>query len=149
MATVNNKATDEARIRELIEARVRAVHDKDINALLANHAPDVLSFDVINPLQHSGSATIRERAQKWLSSYQSSIGYDVRNLNISASDTIAFCHYLYRVSGTLISGGEVDMWVRATVCLRKVDGKWMIAHEHQSVPFDVETGKASLDLKPE
>jgi ketosteroid isomerase-like protein len=40
------------------------------------------------------------------------------------------------------------MWVRATLCLRRIDGKWMIAHEHQSVPFDVETGKASLDLKP-
>jgi ketosteroid isomerase-like protein len=40
------------------------------------------------------------------------------------------------------------MWVRATLCLRRIDDKWMIAHEHQSVPFDVETGKASLDLKP-
>ena len=27
-------------------------------------------------------------------------------------------------------------------------GTLMIEHEHQSVPFDVETGKASPDLKP-
>jgi len=38
--------------------------------------------------------------------------------------------------------------VRATVCYRKIDGKWMIVHEHFSVPFDMETLKASLDLKP-
>jgi ketosteroid isomerase-like protein len=40
------------------------------------------------------------------------------------------------------------MWVRATTCYRKIDGKWMITHEHQSVPFDTESGKASLDLEP-
>ena len=40
------------------------------------------------------------------------------------------------------------MWVRATTCYRKIDGTWMITHEHQSVPFDTESGKASLDLEP-
>ena len=52
------------------------------------------------------------------------------------------------VSGTLLDGGEVDMWVRATICMRKIKGQWTIVHEHQSVPFDAQTGKASLDLKP-
>ena len=37
---------------------------------------------------------------------------------------------------------------RATVCFGKVDGKWMITHEHNSVPFNMENGQASLDLKP-
>jgi hypothetical protein len=30
-----------------------------------------------------------------------------------------------------------------------MDENWMVTHEHNSVPFDAETGKASLDLKPE
>lgn len=34
------------------------------------------------------------------------------------------------------------------MCCRKIDSKWMIVHEHDSVPFDMETGKASIDLKP-
>jgi ketosteroid isomerase-like protein len=140
--------TDAAHIRELVEERVRAVDDKDIDKLVAHHAPDVLSFDVLDPLQVSGSGTIRQRAEKWLSSYQSSIGYEVRNLDITAGNDVAFCHYLYRVSGTLLDGGKVDMWVRATICLRKAGAKWTIVHEHQSVPFDAQTGKASLDLKP-
>jgi ketosteroid isomerase-like protein len=78
----------------------------------------------------------------------SSIGYEVQDLSIMTGETVAFCHYLYRVSGTLIAGGKVEMWVRATVCLGKIDDKWTIVHEHQSVPFDPETGKASLNLKP-
>jgi ketosteroid isomerase-like protein len=40
------------------------------------------------------------------------------------------------------------MWVRATTCYRKLDGMWTIVHEHQSVPFDPNTGAASLDLEP-
>jgi ketosteroid isomerase-like protein len=148
MTMGNGQENDEAKVRAIIDGRVESVRSKDINALLSNHAPDILAFDVLNPLQYSGVDKVRERAEKWLSSYQSSIGYEVRDLAITAGADVAFCHYLYRVSGTLKGGGEVDMWVRATVCLRKVDGTWEIKHEHQSVPFDVETGKASLDLKP-
>jgi ketosteroid isomerase-like protein len=148
MTTESSKSNDEAQIRTIIDERIKAVHDKDINALLSNHAPDILSFDVINPLQHVGADMVRERAEKWFSSFQSSIGYEVQDLSITTGETVAFCHYLYRVSGTLIDGGNVEMWVRATVCLGKVDDKWTIVHEHQSVPFDPETGKASLNLEP-
>jgi ketosteroid isomerase-like protein len=41
-----------------------------------------------------------------------------------------------------------DMWVRATICYRKVDGRWMIAHDHHSVPVNMETNQALFDLKP-
>jgi ketosteroid isomerase-like protein len=102
---------------------------KDINALLFNHTLDILSFDVINPLQYVGADTVRERAQKWFSSFQSSIGSEIRDLSITMGETVAFCHYLYRVSGTLRDGGAVEMWVRATVCLSKIDDKWTIVHD--------------------
>ncbi len=90
MTTENSKANDEAQIRTIIEGRVKAVNDKDIDALLSNHAPSVLSFDVINPLQYSGSDKVRERAQEWLSAYQSSIGYEIRNLEITTGNDVAF-----------------------------------------------------------
>ena len=53
-------------------------------------------------------------------------------------------------SGTMLDGTEVGMWVRATSCLRKLNNGWKIVHEHASVPFDGDTGKAvvtgDLDL---
>jgi ketosteroid isomerase-like protein len=148
MTTEKRETNNETQIRTIIENRVKAVGDKDINALLSNHAADILSFDVINPLQYTGIETVRERAENWLSSFQSSIGYEVHELSITTGDTAAFCHYLFRVSGTLKDGAKVGMFVRATTCLQKVNDNWRIVHEHQSVPFDAETGKASLDLKP-
>jgi ketosteroid isomerase-like protein len=38
--------------------------------------------------------------------------------------------------------------VRVTVCCRKSDDRWLITHEHVSVPTDFETGRAVLDLAP-
>ena len=69
-------------------------------------------------------------------------------MSIAAGDDVAFCHSLNRVIGTKVDGNKIDMWWRATVCLHKVGGKWIVTHEHQSVPFNVESGRPSLDLKP-
>jgi ketosteroid isomerase-like protein len=38
--------------------------------------------------------------------------------------------------------------MRATVCLKEIGGRWLIAHEHFSVPFDMQSGKAMFDLTP-
>lgn len=148
MATEDNQKTDEAQIRALIEQRVKAISDKNTEELISHYAPDVLSFDVVNQLQYVGRDAIRKRLEEWFSSFQGSIGYEVSGPHITASEAIAFCHFLFRVSGLLTDGGKVGMWVRATVCLRKTNGQWLITHEHDSVPFDTESGKAALDLKP-
>ena len=148
MTTDNNQLTDEARIRELIEERVGAIRARDVDALMRGHAPDVVTFDALDPLRYEGSEAVGERAAQWLSWYQGPVGYEVRDLSVTAGGEAAFCHYLYRVTGTMTNGSEVDMWVRSTLCFRKTDGAWVVAHEHTSVPFDAESGKASIDLKP-
>jgi ketosteroid isomerase-like protein len=48
----------------------------------------------------------------------------------------------------LHSGAAVDMWVRATLDCRRVDGRWLIVHDHESVPFDPGTGRALISLRP-
>jgi len=148
MTTANSKSADEARIRSLIDDRVKAVRAKDIDAALSNISPDILSFDVVNPLQYVGSDEVKKRAEEWFSSFQGPIGFEVRDLRITTGDDVAFSHNLSHVSATRTDGIKLDMWWRATVCYSKIEGKWMVTHEHNSVPFDVQTGKASLDLKP-
>ncbi len=148
MTTENSRAADEARIRELIEERVRAIRAKDVDALKSNHAPDVVMFDALDPLRYVGSDAVRESAGQWLSWYRGPVGYEVRDLSVTAGDEAAFGHDLYHVRGTMTNGREVDMWVRSTVCFGKADGRWMVTHEHTSVPFDAESGKASVNLKP-
>jgi ketosteroid isomerase-like protein len=148
MTSTNSKGNDEAQIREIIEGRVKAIAAKDVDAAMAPHAQDVVMFDVLNPLRYRGAATVRDRTSTWFSSFQGPIGYEVRDLSITTSESVAFCHYLYQVRGTTKDGKQIEMWVRATMCFHKIDGRWLVSHEHDSVPFDPATGRAALDLKP-
>jgi uncharacterized protein (TIGR02246 family) len=140
--------TNEAEIRGLIDDWVKALCARDIDALVSNYARDVVSFDVVNPLQWKGVDAVRKRAEEWISSWKGPINSEIRELSITADDDVAFSHHLSRFSGTKKGGGEIDMWIRATLGLGKVGGKWMVTHEHVSVPFDPQSGQASLDLKP-
>jgi uncharacterized protein (TIGR02246 family) len=148
LATATAAAADESAIRALIEARAEAVEEKDLDALLSHHAPNVLAFDVVDPLQYAGIERVRKRANDWFAIYPGDLEYDIEDLNITAGQDVAFAYYLYRVRGIRIDGARIDMYVRATVCFRRTDGSWQITHEHQSVPFDPDTGKASLDIRP-
>ncbi len=145
----NSKATDEAQIRALIDDRAKAVRDKNVNEAISSIAPNIVSFDVVNPFQQMGSDASKKRAENWFSSFEGPIGYEIRDLSITAGHNVAFSHGLSHVSATRTDGGKLDMWWRTTVCFRKIDEKWMVTHEHNSVPFDVESGKASLDFKPQ
>jgi uncharacterized protein (TIGR02246 family) len=145
---LKSKGNGEAEIRALMEERVEAIRDKNVEKLMAGYASDVLSFDVVDPLRYIGSDGIRARMEEWFASFQGTIGIDSRGLTIAADENVAFCHSLSHVDATTKVGGHLEMWWRETVCFRKIEGKWLITHQHSSVPFNVESGKASLDLKP-
>jgi uncharacterized protein (TIGR02246 family) len=140
--------TAAAEIQALIDERVTAVRAKDVDRSMARYAPDLVLFDVINPLQCLGTDTVRRRAAEWFSSFQGPLGYEMRDVTISAGEDVAFSHGLNHVSATKMDGKKLDMWWRATVCYRKIDGAWKVTDEHNSVPFNVESGKAALALKP-
>jgi ketosteroid isomerase-like protein len=52
------------------------------------------------------------------------------------------------MSGTKTNGEKPDLWFRTTVAYRKIDGDWRVTHVHESVPFDMTTFQALLDLRP-
>jgi len=122
---------------------------KDLAGATAANASDIATFDVLPPLRNRGAEGIRERTQRWFDGYPEAPGYEIHDLHVVVgSGDAAFAYYVYHVSGTLATGDEVDMWVRATLGLRKQDGDWRIVHEHDSVPFDPESGQALIDLRP-
>jgi ketosteroid isomerase-like protein len=143
-----SESASEGEIRAIIEARVEAVRAKDVHAAMSYHLPEAVLFDVIEPLRYMGASAGKKRAEEWFSSFEGPLGFEIRELNVTAGDGVAFSYGLNHVKGTKMDGGELDMWWRATVCYQRIEGKWTITHEHSSVPFDVTSGEASLDLKP-
>jgi len=77
------------------------------------------------------------------------VTYEVRDLALTVGDDVAFGHFFGRLSGTLKNGTETSgMWVRVTLCFRKIGGNWLIAHDQVSVPLDIPSGKGVADLEP-
>lgn len=137
---------EEAAIRRVIDRMVDAVRAKDVEALLRLCGPDLASFDLLPPLRHDGARAIRQLWAERLAAFEAPLDFEVNQLEIVAGTDVAFCRSLNRFGGSRGDSEPVVSWLCCTICLRKVDGQWKIVHQHVSVPFDMETGKALLHL---
>ena len=141
-------SADEADIRGRIDKLVEAIRAMDLDGVKSIYARDIVSFDVVPPLQHLGAEAQWRNWEDVFTAYQRPLGYEVRDLTITVGDDVAFGHSLNRISGTLKNGTRSGFWVRWTPCFRKIDGNWLIVHHQASVPLDVESGRALLNLEP-
>lgn len=57
--------TDDARIRHMVSKWAEAVRRKDSLGLTEGFAPEVLLFDLIDPLQYVGADALKKRAKEW------------------------------------------------------------------------------------
>ena len=148
MAVEGNKKNDEAEIQRLLDEGIRSLHDKNIEGVMSMYAQEVVTFDIVPPLRYRGADAFRKVWEEVFSSFQGPIGYEIHDLNITVGDDVAFTYSLNRISGTMNTGQKTDLWLRWTAGFRKINGKWLIVHHQNSVPVDLETGRAVLDGKP-
>jgi uncharacterized protein (TIGR02246 family) len=147
MTTAVRKVNEETELRQLIDEWTKALRAKDIDGVMANYAPDVVVFGITGPLKYSGWKQHREFWENMFKTIDGPIDYEMRDLTITAKGDVAFSHGINRMGGRSKKGPE-DTWIRVTVCYRRTNGKWLVTHEHVSVPFDMKTGQALMDLKP-
>jgi len=123
---------------------------KDVNGVMAIYAPGatLTAFDVVPPLQFTGADEYRKDYSNFFAQFDGPIHVDVPDMHIEAGPSTAFAYGLERMSGKLKDGTPIDMWMRYTDGLKYMNGQWRVVHEHISVPVDLTTGKAALDLKP-
>jgi uncharacterized protein (TIGR02246 family) len=138
----------EADMRRRVEDWAKALRTRDVDAVMSLYAPDIVSFDLDPPLRYTGTDRKRRAWQEFFAAHTGPIAYEVRELRITTHGELAFVHSLNHVNGTLASGHISDLWVRWTACFRRIDGVWLIAHDHVSVPADLKRGQAILNLTP-
>src|SRR5262249_27521067 len=130
------QGSDEAGVRELIADWAAAVRAKDIDRALSHYAADVVAFDLAPPLQYVGREALRKSLATSFATFQGAVDYEIRNPHITVGHDVPLCRNLHRISGRRTNGPDTDVWMRATIRCRKMDGRWFIMHEHtSSVPF--------------
>lgn len=145
---MHSPATDEAGVRQWMSDFTKAFEARDANAVMAMYAPDVVAYDVGPPLQYSGHDAYAKDFADFFSQFKGPLGLELRDVHVHVSGDLAVVYSLERMTGTMTNGQPVDMWVRDTTALERVGGKWLDIHDHVSVPADLATGKAAMDLKP-
>jgi uncharacterized protein (TIGR02246 family) len=122
----------EREIRDLIARWADAVHAGDLDAVLADHAADIVMFDV--PPPHEGVRGIDQYRQTWppFFEWQRSASFEIESLDITAGDDVAFAWALLRCGTDDDFRQDPDNRLRLTIGLRKEGGRWAVAHEHHS-----------------
>ncbi|MGZ5477606.1 MAG: YybH family protein [Thermoanaerobaculia bacterium] len=148
MTVEKDHTNDEKAIRELIDRFAKAFRDRDVHGVMAPFDKHIVSFDILPPLQTVGAETFVTHWQQFFGSHQGPIHVEFADVRIATGDDVAFSYCVHRIKGTLKNGQPTDWWLRWTACYRKSNGRWLIVHEHVSVPVDLRSGKALMDLEP-
>jgi ketosteroid isomerase-like protein len=86
---------------------------------------------------------------RWFDEYEGPIGLETKNLNIVVNGDVGFAHMLHLDSGHRKNGDNAGIWLRSTVGCQRLSNKWLITHEHFSLPIDWgKSGMAVMTLTP-
>jgi uncharacterized protein (TIGR02246 family) len=133
--TDRGAAADVAEIRELVTRWTEAVHAGELDTVLAQHADDIVMFDV--PPPDDGLRGIEAYRDAWppFFEYQANGGlFDLRSMSVTAGTDVAFVHALLVCTTQEDHDAHPDHRLRLSLGLRKEGGRWLVAHEHHSFP---------------
>jgi ketosteroid isomerase-like protein len=142
---------DEQEIRALEERFAVAFRAKDIPTIMKDYVPgsELFVFDVGVPRQYVGFDAYKKDWEDFFATFPGPVDkFEVQDLSIVTGGGVAYSHSVQPGILTAKDGSKVNLTVRITDGYRKVNGKWLIAHEHVSVPIDFNTGKPDLTSKP-
>ncbi|KPI08615.1 nuclear transport factor 2 family protein [Streptomyces mirabilis] len=126
----------EGEIRRLDDELTAAFRERDVDRWLACHTPDTEVFHPMSGVEEGGTDALR-KAQEWFySTVTGPVRREVLSFRLRVDESVAFSHGLVRIRGTFTTGEPLDSTVRVTTGYRAVGDRWLIAHEHASVPFD-------------
>jgi len=141
---------DEKAIRAIYQTYLEAFRAKSIDKIMSLYIPDesLVVFDAVPPRQYVGARAFRKDYENFFAIFPGPNSGRFEELRVATASTLAYAHTI----GTFVltdTGGKRGTWVfRLTDVFRKLNGKWLIVHEHASWPVDPATGKADLLSRP-
>jgi uncharacterized protein (TIGR02246 family) len=137
----------ESEIRRMIVDLQDAICALDLEKIMSFYADDAVSFDIKPPMQLKGKAAIRQMWAECLPCFPKGGRIERRDIVAGADGTVAYAHWHFQLIG-MTPDPSMAMWLRATSVCRKTGGKWLVAHDHVSAPFDPMTSQVVMNLAP-
>lgn len=137
-------------IRAVIEERAACLSVGDVKGFLSHSAPEVLTFDLAPPLGERVDSNDPRPIEQWLATFEAPPQRRVTQLEVTVDGDVAFATSYDSMSGRPKgTSDDFTLWYRVTLGLRRVNGRWLVVHEHESVPFLMDGSfLAATDLKP-
>lgn len=144
------RSDDEVQVRALIERRANGLRTRNTGETLATQTADYVQYPLTGALQYGGdTAMTAADFDAVFATFAGPIDYEMHDLVVTMGDPVAVSRSLSRISATTTSGDTIAMWFRKTLVFTKVDGRWLISHEHESVPISADgSGAAATHLVP-
>jgi uncharacterized protein (TIGR02246 family) len=123
----------ENQIRELIERWAAAVHRGDMDGVLADHAGDIVMFDV--PPPHDGVRGLDAYRETWPPFFEwqtQGASFEIVELDVTTGHDVAYAYALLRCGSRPELAEHPERRLRLTLGLRRERGRWVVAHEHHS-----------------
>ncbi|HKN00549.1 MAG TPA: nuclear transport factor 2 family protein [Candidatus Binataceae bacterium] len=141
---------DTAAIKAVEQNFVAGVQAKNADRIMSNYqkSPDLIVFDLIPPRQYTGWDAYRTDWQGVLAGCKDAPAMEMNDLIVEGDKRYAYGHNIQHLTCTTTGGQKLDVTFRVTDAYKKIAGKWLIVHEHVSVPVDLETGKPDMNSKP-
>jgi uncharacterized protein (TIGR02246 family) len=127
---------DDAQIRDLVHRWARAVHAGDLEGVLADHADDIVMFDV--PPPDDGVRGIEAYHETWPPFFEwqrQGAVFEPVEVSVTAGADVAWAHALLRCGTEEELRDAPARRLRLTLGLRREGGRWVVAHEHHSFPL--------------
>jgi ketosteroid isomerase-like protein len=146
----DHKTYQRDEVYQTLESFAEAIREGDINHIMSFYSDDIIAYDMMPPLEFEGKDKYQKSWQECFTNYfKFPVNFNYEKQKFTIDGDVAFTHALVHMSGEQKNGEEkVDMWMRNTTCLKKFGDKWLITHEHNSIPLDNEM-KGVTNLHPE
>ena len=142
--------TDRAAIQALEDTFNEGLNSKDVDKVMSVYAPgkQLFVFDVVPPREYTSWDAYKKDFEGLFAAFPGPMKNTISEQTIHVVGSLAYGHNIQ--SGEFVGkdGTKVNVVVRTTDIYRKMNGKWLIVEEHNSVPVDLVTLKPDPLSKP-
>ena len=124
-------------IRAEVERFRQAILHKDMQGVARYYwnSPDIVIFDTIPPLSYVGWDSFRKDWEGFFDGFKEITVYDWSDVHIEAEGNLGWMRAIVHIVGTLQDGKPLNMTFRDTAIFERKNGKWVVVHDHGSVPI--------------